>query len=188
MIPFQPDPSWYERYWWSHRHDVQPSPFWTRLGITTARVREIFRPTRTAAAPTQMHESAVARFAPRMSRVKLSPASILRSQAQTLRPAGRDVVTPTSGDPDFPAPDHVPAPAHAASLRGDTRYTTVDGTAALKDAVRPRFRRDNGLDYEAAVSIWMLTLALFVWFLICSLVAALLATHFGWLAPAKALV
>jgi hypothetical protein len=41
---------------------------------------------------------------------------------------------------------------------------------------------------DSAASIWMLTLGLFVWFLIGSLVAALLATHFGWLAPAKALV
>jgi len=123
-----------------------------------------------------------------MSRVKLSPASILQSQAQTSRAAGRDVITLTSGDLDFPTPDHVPAAAHAAGLRGETRYTTVDGTAARKDAVRPKFRRDNALHYEAAASIWMLTLVLFVWFLICSLVAALLATHSGWLAPAKALV
>jgi len=135
-----------------------------------------------------MHESAVAHFAPRTSRVKLSPASVLQRQAQTLRAAGRDVITLTSGDLDFPTPDHVPEAAHAAGLRGETRYTTVDGTAALKDAVRPKFRRDNRLNYEAAASIWMLTLALFVWFLICSLVATLLATHFGWLAPAKALV
>lgn len=40
----------------------------------------------------------------------------------------------------------------------------------------------------SVASIWMLTLALFVWFLTCSLVAALLATNFGWLAPAKAIV
>jgi sterol desaturase/sphingolipid hydroxylase (fatty acid hydroxylase superfamily) len=38
---------------------------------------------------------------------------------------------------------------------------------------------------DSAASMWMLTLALFVWFLICSLVAALLATHFGWLGPAN---
>jgi len=41
---------------------------------------------------------------------------------------------------------------------------------------------------DSAASIWMLTLALFVWLLICSLITALLATHFGWLATAKALV
>jgi hypothetical protein len=46
----------------------------------------------------------------------------------------------------------------------------------------------TGDNRDSASSMWMLTLALFVWFLICSLVAALLATHFGWLAPAKAIV
>jgi hypothetical protein len=46
-----------------------------------------------------------------MSRIKLSPASILRSQAQTLRAAGRDVISLSSGDLDFPTPD---APDHSA--------------------------------------------------------------------------
>jgi aspartate aminotransferase len=87
-------------------------------------------------------------FAPRMSRIEPSPASRLRAQAQALRAAGRDVIVLTSGDLDFPSPDHVIAAAHAAMLRGDTKYSTVDGTAALKDAVRAKFRRENDLDYN----------------------------------------
>jgi aspartate aminotransferase len=88
-------------------------------------------------------------LAPRMHRIRLSPASILRGQAQALRAAGRDVIALASGDLDFPTPDHVVAAAHAAALRGETKYTTVDGTPAMKDAVRLKFRRDNGLDYAA---------------------------------------
>jgi Ni/Fe-hydrogenase subunit HybB-like protein len=45
-----------------------------------------------------------------------------------------------------------------------------------------------GDNRHSTASMWMLTLALFVWFLICSLLAALLATHFGWLDPANAIV
>jgi len=87
-------------------------------------------------------------FAPRMSRIRLSPASTLRAQAQALRATGRDVIALTAGDLDFPTPSHVLAAAHAAALRGETKYTTVDGTAALKDAVRLKFRRENNLDYR----------------------------------------
>ena len=84
-----------------------------------------------------------------MSRIRLSPASFLRDRVQALRAAGRDVIALTSGDLDFPTPDHVVAAAHAAALRGETKYTSVDGIPALKDAIRLKFRRDNNLDYGA---------------------------------------
>jgi len=64
-----------------------------------------------------------------------------------LRAAGRDIIALTSGDLDFPTPDHVVVAAHEAALRGETKYTTIDGTPALKDAVRAKFRRDNNLDF-----------------------------------------
>jgi aspartate aminotransferase len=86
-------------------------------------------------------------FATRISSIRLSPVSILRSRVQSLRLAGRDVIALTSGDLDFATPDQVIAEAHAAMLRGETKYTTIDGTPALKDAVRIKFRRDNGLEY-----------------------------------------
>ncbi len=85
---------------------------------------------------------------PRIGRIQASPASVLRRRARELRAAGRDVIELSAGDLDFATPDHVIAAAHAAALRGDTRYTTVDGTPELKDAVRAAFRRHNGLSYE----------------------------------------
>ena len=87
-------------------------------------------------------------ISPRISRIKASPASILRRRARELRAAGRDVIELSSGDLDFATPDHVIAAAHAATLRGETRYTNVDGTPELKDAVRAAFQRRNGLSYE----------------------------------------
>jgi hypothetical protein len=38
---------------------------------------------------------------------------------------------------------------------------------------------------DSAASIWTVTLGLVVYFLVSSFVAALLATHFGWLDPAN---
>jgi aspartate aminotransferase len=158
MVPFQVDPSWYERYWL----DEQPTRR-RRLSLSTLieaakRIARVPRPTQRAggqdpaAGPSSLcseHQAAmpISSFAPRTSRIKLSPASLLRSEVQARRAAGRDIIALNSGDLDFPTPDHVIAAAHAAALRGETKYTTVDGTPALKDAVRVKFRRDNGLDY-----------------------------------------
>ena len=85
--------------------------------------------------------------APRMAGIAASPASVLRKRAQELRSAGRDVIELSSGNLHFATPDHVIAAAHDAALRGDTGYTNVDGTPALKDAVRATLWRQNGLDY-----------------------------------------
>jgi aspartate aminotransferase len=64
-----------------------------------------------------------------------------------LRDAGADVVTLTIGEPDFPTPPHAIEAAHAAALRGDTKYPPQDGTRALKQAVQRKFIRDQGLEY-----------------------------------------
>src|SRR5580698_9503041 len=86
-------------------------------------------------------------LAPRMSGILASPASMLRRRARELRSAGRDIIELSSGNLDFATPDHVIAAAHQAALRGDTRYTDVDGTPEFKQAVRAALRRDHGLDY-----------------------------------------
>ncbi len=45
---------------------------------------------------------------------------------------GRDVLSLVAGEPDFDTPDHIKAAASAAIARGETKYTAVDGTPALK--------------------------------------------------------
>jgi len=86
-------------------------------------------------------------LAPRVTRIAASPASVLRARARELRAAGRDLIELSSGDVDFPTPDHVIAAASAAARRGETRYTNVDGTPELKDAVRAMFAGAHGLAY-----------------------------------------
>jgi aspartate aminotransferase len=94
-----------------------------------------------------MSSEAIADLAPRLAGIVASPASILRRRARELREAGRQIIELSSGNLDFPTPDHVVAAAHAAALRGDTRYTDADGTPELKDAVRATLRRHNDLAY-----------------------------------------
>jgi len=64
-----------------------------------------------------------------------------------LRAQGRDIIGLTIGEPDFETPSHVKEAAAEAMTREETKYTNVDGTPELKEAIRAKFKRENGLDY-----------------------------------------
>ena len=72
------------------------------------------------------------------------------ARAQELRAAGEDVIGLGAGEPDFDTPDHIKEAAHVAIRQGQTKYTPVGGTPALKQAVIDKFNRDNGLEYTAS--------------------------------------
>ncbi|SMF75669.1 aspartate aminotransferase [Tistlia consotensis] len=86
-------------------------------------------------------------IAQRLSRIKPSPTIAVTSKARELKAAGRDVIGLGAGEPDFDTPDHIKEAAIEAIRRGETKYTAVDGTPALKQAICAKFKRDNGLDY-----------------------------------------
>ncbi|MGO4400886.1 pyridoxal phosphate-dependent aminotransferase [Achromobacter sp. PAB15] len=85
--------------------------------------------------------------AARLQRIKPSPSSMAGQHARMLRAQGRDIVSLTSGEPDFDTPAHIRDAAYRAMNDGQTRYTDVGGTAALREAIRAKFARDNGLEY-----------------------------------------
>jgi len=89
-------------------------------------------------------------FSPFVARIRPSASGAAAQRARELAAAGRDIISLTAGEPDFETPDNIKLAAIAAIIRGDTRYTTVDGTPALKAAIRRKFSRENGLDYEAS--------------------------------------
>ncbi|EAR23403.1 pyridoxal phosphate-dependent aminotransferase [Nitrococcus mobilis] len=88
------------------------------------------------------------RLAKRVQRVKPSPTLAVTARAAELRAAGHDIIGLGAGEPDFDTPEHIRAAAVAAIERGETRYTPVDGTPELKEAIRSKFERENGLHYE----------------------------------------
>jgi|TARA_R110002072_G_scaffold517_37_gene3316 aspartate aminotransferase len=88
-------------------------------------------------------------IAERLSRIKPSPTIAVTSKARELKAAGVDVVGLGAGEPDFETPQNIKDAAIAALAAGDTRYTAVDGTPALKEAVIAKFKRDNNLTYAA---------------------------------------
>jgi aspartate aminotransferase len=85
----------------------------------------------------------------RVKAVKPSPTLAITARAAAMRAAGKDIIGLGAGEPDFDTPDHIKAAAIKAINSGFTKYTAVDGTAGLKKAVIAKFKRDNGLDYQA---------------------------------------
>ncbi|MDP7548445.1 MAG: pyridoxal phosphate-dependent aminotransferase [Alphaproteobacteria bacterium] len=82
-----------------------------------------------------------------LARVQPSATMAISDQARNMKAAGHDVISLSSGEPDFDTPDNIKAVAIQAIQAGDTKYTDVSGTPALKAAVMAKFKRDNGLDY-----------------------------------------
>ena len=79
----------------------------------------------------------------------LGVSGILRitDNANALKRAGRPVIVLGAGEPDFDTPPNIVEAAVRALARGETRYTVLDGSVAMKEAVQLKFRRDNGLDF-----------------------------------------
>lgn len=89
------------------------------------------------------------KIADRLSRIKPSPTIAVTNKARELKAAGKDVIGLGAGEPDFDTPEHIKQAAITAIQQGDTRYTAVDGTPALKQAIVDKFKRDNNLTYTA---------------------------------------
>lgn len=83
----------------------------------------------------------------RIKQARVSATVRLSQIARVLSTQGRDIVDLSEGESDFDTPAHVIEAAHAAMLRGETRYTAVSGTPALKAAVASKFERDNRLRF-----------------------------------------
>ena len=90
-----------------------------------------------------------AQLSNRVQQIKPSPTLAVTNKAAELRAAGQDIIGLGAGEPDFDTPEHIKDAAIEALRNGQTKYTAVDGTPELKKAVIEKFRRDNGLEYEA---------------------------------------
>ena len=84
----------------------------------------------------------------RLSRVKPSATMAVSGKAQELKAAGHDIIGLGSGEPDFDTPPHIVEAAIIAMKNGETRYTAVQGTLALRNAICAKFKQDNNLEYS----------------------------------------
>lgn len=90
----------------------------------------------------------LASLSQRVQKVKPSPTLAVTARAAKLKAEGKDIIGLGAGEPDFDTPLHIADAGVEAIRSGVTRYTAVDGTAELKDAVIAKFKRENDLSYE----------------------------------------
>jgi len=84
-----------------------------------------------------------------LKRIKPSPTIAVTQKARELRAAGKDVIGLGAGEPDFDTPNNIKNAAIKAIRGGETKYTAVDGTPALKNAIIKKFKKENNLKYSA---------------------------------------
>ena len=82
-----------------------------------------------------------------LSRIKPSPTIAVTQKARELKEKGVDVISLGAGEPDFDTPNNVKNAAIEAINNGETKYTAVDGTPKLKEAIINKFKRENGLAF-----------------------------------------
>ena len=83
-----------------------------------------------------------------LKRIKPSPTIAVTQKAKELKAAGKDVIGLGAGEPDFDTPYNIKKAAIDAIQSGDTKYTAVDGTKDLKEAIVEKFKRENNLNYS----------------------------------------
>ena len=85
----------------------------------------------------------------RVQAIKPSPTLAVTARAAKLKAEGKDIIGLGTGEPDFDTPQHIKDAAIEAINKGFTKYTAVGGMPSLKQAIIAKFKRDNGLDYNA---------------------------------------
>jgi aspartate aminotransferase len=84
----------------------------------------------------------------RVQNVKPSATLAVTAKATELKSQGIKIVPMGSGEPDFDTPLNIQQAGIQAINDGLTRYTPVDGTTDLKNAIIEKFKRDNNLNYS----------------------------------------
>jgi len=92
----------------------------------------------------------VLEFNKALDRFQPSPIQEIFSLAIRLKAEGQDIIDLSVGEPDFHTPEHIKQAGMAAIKDNNTKYTSSEGTLALKSAVAAKLKRDNGLDYSTA--------------------------------------
>ena len=85
-----------------------------------------------------------------LNNIKPSPTIAISMKAAEIKASGKDIISLGMGEPDFDTPDHIKNAAIEAIKKGDTKYTAVDGTPALKKAIIAKFQRENSLEFKTS--------------------------------------
>ena len=84
-------------------------------------------------------------FSQRVSRIQPSPTISITAKAKKLKQEGKKIIDFSAGEPDFDTPDNIKQAAIKAIQDGQTKYTPVNGTKELIEAIIKKFKRENDL-------------------------------------------
>ena len=87
-------------------------------------------------------------LAKRMDTLSESMTIAISTLARELKASGKDVIGFSAGEPDFDTPEIIKNAAKEALDKGETKYTAIDGTVEVKQAIVDKLKRENGLTYE----------------------------------------
>lgn len=83
-----------------------------------------------------------------LEKIEVSEILLIGARAQKMRQEGQDVIILGAGEPDFDTPNHIKQAAYKALSTGHTKYTTLEGTRELRNAISSKLNRENGLHYS----------------------------------------
>ncbi|MSP15862.1 MAG: pyridoxal phosphate-dependent aminotransferase [Myxococcales bacterium] len=87
------------------------------------------------------------RISRRLADIKPSITLAVTARAARLRADGIDVIGFGAGEPDFDTPEHIKDAARRALAAGETKYTHVAGTLALRQAICNELSSAHGLSF-----------------------------------------
>lgn len=83
----------------------------------------------------------------RINNIQISPTMAVMNKAKNMQAQGLSIISFGAGEPDFDTPQNIKDAAIKAIQNGETKYTPVSGTLALKKAIQTKLKRDQNLDY-----------------------------------------
>lgn len=83
-----------------------------------------------------------------MTKIKPSPTIAMSNKAKELKQNGVNVYDFTVGEPDFQTPKHIIDAAYEGMLKGNTKYTLINGTLDLRKAICEKLANENQLEYD----------------------------------------
>ena len=86
-------------------------------------------------------------FSQRVTRIQPSPTISISAKAKELKQQGKEIINFSAGEPDFDTPDNIKNAAIKAIKEGQTKYTAVNGTKELNEAIIKKFKRENNLTF-----------------------------------------
>ena len=87
-------------------------------------------------------------FSKKVTRIQPSPTISITAKAKKLKQEGKKIIDFSAGEPDFDTPDNVKDAGIKAIKEGQTKYTPVNGTKELNEAIIKKFKRENNLVFN----------------------------------------